>query len=763
MDELATMTRLHELSTRLTAPSDLSSLLYEVLDAIMELQGADFGDVQLYDEAAGTLRIVAHRGLDQAFLDYFEAIDASDTSACGLALRTGRRIIIEDVNTAVEFEPHRAIAAATGFRGVQSTPLFDRNTGKPLGMLSTHFREPYRAFERELRLTDLYARQAADVIAFRLAEQRLRDRDEHLRLALEAAQMGTWEVDGPTGLLKADAAFQALFGLPPQTQPQPSEVYWAQMMPEEVRLGVEHAKAAIENGTDTHLQQRVIRPDGEVRWVVFRGRPKGGNSKSIFGISYDVTERVRTEQALRESQARLQAAADLIGLALYAWNPQSNAVKWDVRVKAMWGLPPDAPVDYDVWHNAVHPDDLARVDAAVAKALAPDGDGIYGIEYRVIPADGVERWVATRGQTIFDKGRPVEFNGVALDITERKRAEEALRESEARLSAILTQIPLGVGLVDRDGRFILRAGSLGSLWHEIMPSRDPAQNKRWRAYDADGRLLTPPEYPGARALRGETVVPGVDFIHTSDAGRETWIRGSAAPFRNGSGEIEGAVVILLDVDDEKRAEQAKEVMIAELQHRTRNILSVVRTVARQTRAASHSLEDFAVEFNDRLSALSRVQGLLSRGDEVDVTLGELVHMELDALGAERDGVRIIVGGPEIALPKRSVQLLALALHELATNALKHGALDTPRGRLKVEWQVRQCNGGDCRLKIEWREYGLALGQDKAKAVHRGYGRELVERALPYQLDADTRFDLLDDGVRYSIEMSLIERVGVREN
>jgi PAS domain S-box-containing protein len=175
---------------------------------------------------------------------------------------------------------------------------------------------------------------------------------------------------------------------------------------------------------------------------------------------------------------------------------------------------------------------------------------------RVNGWDGVERWVATRGQTTFRGGRAVGFLGVAVDITERKRTEERLRESEARLSAILQQLPIGVGLVDREGRFLLRGGLLGNLWGEVMPSRDLAQRRRWRSYDADGQLLKPEDYPGARALRGETVLPGTDFIHTADDGRETWIRVSAAPFRSDAGEVLGAVTIMQDVDVAKRAEQA---------------------------------------------------------------------------------------------------------------------------------------------------------------------------------------------------------------
>src|SRR4051812_21661351 len=88
----------------------------------MDAQRADFGNIQLYDDRTGTLAIVAHRGFSQAFLDYFATVDARDTSACGQALRSSARIIIEDVTTEASYAPHRAIAAAAGYRAVQSTP-----------------------------------------------------------------------------------------------------------------------------------------------------------------------------------------------------------------------------------------------------------------------------------------------------------------------------------------------------------------------------------------------------------------------------------------------------------------------------------------------------------------------------------------------------------------------------------------------------------------------------------------------------------------
>ena len=155
--ELEAMTRLHEFSTILLANTELRPLLEEVLHAIISLQNADFGNIQLYNPELQTLEIVVQRGFQRDFLDHFAIVRIE-----GAAYQRGR-IIIEDVQSDPEFEPHRHIAASAGFRAVQSTPLFGRR-GKPLGMMSTHFRKPHRPSDRDLRLTDLYAVHASEMI-----------------------------------------------------------------------------------------------------------------------------------------------------------------------------------------------------------------------------------------------------------------------------------------------------------------------------------------------------------------------------------------------------------------------------------------------------------------------------------------------------------------------------------------------------------------------------------------------------------------------
>jgi PAS domain S-box-containing protein len=147
-----------------------------------------------------------------------------------------------------------------------------------------------------------------------------------------------------------------------------------------------------------------------------------------------------TEQALRESEARLQAAVELANLACYAWNPQTDELQWDRRLRAMWGLPPDAPVDYETWRAGVHPDDLERVLAAIQHCMDPRSDGLYDIEYRVIGRDGLERWIATRGRTNFKDQKPISFEGVALDISARKHIEQILEQRVQSRTRELAQV-----------------------------------------------------------------------------------------------------------------------------------------------------------------------------------------------------------------------------------------------------------------------------------------------------------------------------------
>ncbi len=269
---------------------------------------------------------------------------------------------------------------------------------------------------------------------------------------------------------------------------------------------------------------------------------------------------------------------------------------------------------------------------------------------------------------------------------------------------------------------------------------------------------------------------GLDRIHSEDRERVTGEIGSAIgnhlPFRTefralhpngavrwlaGMGRViaggeKGCVIgVNMDVTEQKRAERRQQVLISELQHRTRNLLAVVGQISEQTANCEQSLQEFVSRLKLRLAALSRVQDVLARSGNA-ATLSDLIHGELTAHGAEVDGERIIVRGPPIALRPETAQTLALAVHELATNAVKYGALSRAKGRLATTWDVIG-EHTERWLSFEWRENGLSVPAG-SEMPRRGYGRQLIEDDLPYELDAQTSLEIGPDGVRCTVLMPL---------
>jgi two-component sensor histidine kinase len=192
----------------------------------------------------------------------------------------------------------------------------------------------------------------------------------------------------------------------------------------------------------------------------------------------------------------------------------------------------------------------------------------------------------------------------------------------------------------------------------------------------------------------------------------------------------------------------QQMLLAELQHRSRNLLAIVQAMSRQTLRTSQSPQEFEEEFEGRLSTLSRVQSLLAQTNFEKVDLRGIVEAELFARGDFSDRVR--VDGPSVSLGPTAAQALALAVHELATNAVKYGALSQSSGRLSVAWGPRREAHGDY-VALEWREGGVRM-PDEMALRRKGYGRELIEQALPYQLGARTQLDFERDGVRCLIEV-----------
>jgi two-component sensor histidine kinase len=198
------------------------------------------------------------------------------------------------------------------------------------------------------------------------------------------------------------------------------------------------------------------------------------------------------------------------------------------------------------------------------------------------------------------------------------------------------------------------------------------------------------------------------------------------------------------------AENARklEVLAHELQHRMNNMLATIGAVARSTRTKYASVDEFVEAFESRLGAIARVHKLLGRSGTAEISIREILRQELAAYGA-LEGENLVERGPDTAVPPRQAEALEMAFHELATNAVKHGALSTKGGRINVSWDVHP-HGPGKQVHISWRESGAQIEHVPAE---RGFGSEMLEKAIPHMLSGTLERKFHPDGIECVIEFT----------
>jgi PAS domain S-box-containing protein len=428
----------------------------------------------------------------------------------------------------------------------------------------------------------------------------------------------------------------------------------------------------------------------------------------------------------------VESASDF---AVFALDTEGNVIAWNVGAERLTG--------YSEQEILGHAGDVIFTPADRAGG-APEGERSTAAR---LGRSEDERWHQRKdGSRFWGSGLMMPLrtgNGfvkIMRDRTAQRLKELELSESEERFRMLATSIPQLVFRSAGDG-----ARRWGSPQWEIYAGLTDAESRGFgwlEAIHPDDRAVTRAMWQDAHHS-GEYYIEHRIRRHAD--GEYRWHQTRAKAVDGATGEWVGTSA---DIHDIRTLQDRQQVLLSELQHRTRNLLSLVQAIARQTMKSSTSLSEFAAQFESRLAALSRVQGVLARTDHGPIKLEQIVRAELDAHGADGS---VEIGGPDVELPPNAAQALALAIHELATNAVKYGALSQHSGTLQVTWNLRE-NDQDNFVKLEWRETGVSL--PSGMPMRRGYGRELIERALPYQLDAVTRFELGSDGVRCSVELPL---------
>jgi PAS domain S-box-containing protein len=391
--ELEVITRLHALSTRLLSADNLTAALDDVLENAIVTCGADFGNIQLYNPQVGALEIVAHRGFRKDFLDYFRTVRVDDASACAQAMQSGERIVIEDVNLDPRYEPLRPVAAAAGYRAVQSTPLKSRK-GSILGMLSTHFRAPHRVSDRDQRLLDLYARHAADLMERFRSEEELRQSEQRFARFMHHLPGLAWIKDWQGRYVYANEAAMKVFRC------ARDELYGKtddEVFPPETAAQFEqNDRTALQSEAGVQVIETLEHPDGILHHSVVSKFPilgPEGNPALVGGMAIDISDRLRAEKVLAESEERFRQLAENINEVFWMTDPHTTQLLyispayervWKRSCQSLYENPRS-------FLDAVHPEDQDRVRNVVLEKQSRGEQ--TDKEYRVVWPDGSIRWV----------------------------------------------------------------------------------------------------------------------------------------------------------------------------------------------------------------------------------------------------------------------------------------------------------------------------------------------------------------------------------
>jgi two-component system cell cycle sensor histidine kinase/response regulator CckA len=450
--------------------TDEKSLLEEACRIIVDV-GYRFSWVgEAENDEEKTVRPTAWAGHEDGYLSTIR-ISWSDSphgrGPTGTAIRTGRAVVIPDIREAEEFSIWLSEASKRGYRSTCALPLMDGETA--FGALSITSGQAGAFGEQEIQLlTNL-----AEVLCFGImnlrgrqrAEAAIQRREEQLRQAVKLSKLGIFDHDHLTGRIYASEEHQRIYGV------GPDDTFNVSLLLSRIYAGDrELVSRAIERAHDPagdglyEVEHRMVRPDGSIRWLTtraqtfFEGKKSARRAVRTIGAVADITGRRQAEEALRQREEQLRQAVQVSQLGVFDHDHQTDSVYCSLECRQTFNLGPDEHFSLPLIFSRIHDEDRERILKIIEAAHAPEGSGAHDMEYRVARPDGNIRWVAVRAQTYFEgegsARRAVRTVGAVVDITERRQAEEALRQAEEKYREIFDHAIVGIFQSTPEGRYL---------------------------------------------------------------------------------------------------------------------------------------------------------------------------------------------------------------------------------------------------------------------------------------------------------------------
>ncbi|UPG74822.1 PAS domain-containing protein (plasmid) [Roseomonas gilardii subsp. gilardii] len=541
-----------------------------------------------------------------------------------------------------------------------------------------------------------------------LAGQALEAVNERFRLAQRATRDAIWDWSFDDNKVLWNEALEDAYGWTP-AQVEPTGDWWiAQIHPGD-RARVERGIHAVINGTSTGWTEeyRFRRADGNYADVLDRSyviRDSRGRPIRMIGAMLDQSERRRADATLRDQANRLRLATTGAGIGIFDYWVQTGELSWDDRCRALFGLSAGAPVSYEgTFLAGLHPEDRARADRAVRQSTDPAGSGHFVAEYRTIGLeDGIERWVSAQGETHFEDGQPVRLIGTVLDITDRKRVEEALRESEAVARQNIQRVQLA-----------LAAGAIVGTWFWDLPTDrftvdeafarsfglDPALGRVGLSLEQVVATVHPDDKAGLIAAINEVIARGGAYAHQYRVrrtdGKYYWIEANGRVDLAPDGTPLSFPGVLIDVEERRAVEAERDRATAELRALTETL---EQRIAERT--ADLLLAEEQLRQSQKMEAVGQLTGGIAH-DFNNLLTGIIGALELlgarIAQGRYKDVERYVVAAQGAA--KRAAALTHRLLAFSRRQTLDPKPTDANRLVAGMEELVRRTVGPSVDLEV----------------------------------------------------------------
>ena len=604
--EREALARMHALSERMLGTAGLHPILQEIMEAAVEMAHANRGTLQLLE--GDSLRIVAHHGHAQPFLDFF-ADATHHASACGAAMEGGERVVVHDIEESLLFAGTDSlqILRNADVRAVQSTPLMSRS-GKLMGILTTQWDVPHSPDEHELWRIDLLARQAADMIEHAQAEQAIRRSEERLALVVDAADLGTWDWDIPSGELIWSDRCRHMFGVALGTEIS-YERFLGSLHTEDRERVDRDVRLAINRHETYDTEMRTIWPDGTLHWIRSRGRAyydHKGTPVRMSGAVLEVTDQRQAAESLRESEERYRATFENAAIGISHVGLDGRWLRFNDEICRITGYS-RAELSIMTFMDITHSDDL-DADWNQKRQLLAGNICTYTMDKRYIRKDGSTVWIRLTASLMRDgTGRPAHFISIIEDIDAPKRMQELLLHSEERFRSIFEYAPTGIAITDRQGRFVQCNPAYSAM---LGFSQEEFARLKF------AELIHPDDRQGnlervRDLLDGKISHFQIENRYLKKDGEEVWVHKFVSLLRNLNGEAM-QLALVTDMSERKRAETA-----------------LIR--AEKLAAAGRLAGTIAHEVNNPLEAINNLIYLARRSPGLSQDVEEMLDLAMDEL------------------------------------------------------------------------------------------------------------------------------------